>query len=81
MELINIPLTFAVRGGRRRGSASRGRRFEYWITTVARKRDRRISIIEPDIGACHVSKKRALLVDEHSENISAETAEQSRREL
>ncbi|KAL0451288.1 UNVERIFIED_CONTAM: hypothetical protein Slati_1106900 [Sesamum latifolium] len=80
-ELVNVPLSFAAGARGRRGSARRGQRVSFKNRTTSRKREQGINIIEHVLGASHTLKKRAKLVDEESNSILAETAEQYCRAL
>ncbi|KAL0463000.1 UNVERIFIED_CONTAM: hypothetical protein Slati_0187600 [Sesamum latifolium] len=77
-SLINVPLTFAATSGGRRGLVRRGRQMGSRTVMAARKRERGVTIIDPEAGVCHANKKRAHLVDEDSDFISAGTVEQFR---
>ncbi|KAL0446131.1 UNVERIFIED_CONTAM: hypothetical protein Slati_1741000 [Sesamum latifolium] len=81
LHLFNILLQLMVEGmGSSRGAARSGRPLGRVTQGQSRKRSRGIQIIEMDSDTVHGAKMRMHLVDDASDSISAETAEQSRRE-
>ncbi|KAL0448936.1 UNVERIFIED_CONTAM: hypothetical protein Slati_1450000 [Sesamum latifolium] len=73
-DLVNMPLTFAAQGSRRRGSSRRGWRMVNQAKSTTRKMEHGLSIIEPGPIAGHISKKIVHLIDEDLDALSAETA-------